>query len=120
MGWVMPGNNESAGKRKNGRSPVRKNHLKTIMIDVSWAAILKKGSYFKDKYYRLKACRGAKRAIVAIAHRILLGIYHVIKDGVEFRDLGEDYLNQRNKTLKLFQLQKQAQSLGFNLVPRTT
>ena len=99
---------------------MRKNHLKTIMIDVSWAAIMKKGSYFKDKYYRLKACRGAKRAIVAIAHRILLGIYHVIKDGVEFRDLGEDYLNQRNKTLKLFQLQKQAQSLGFNLVPRTT
>ncbi len=93
---------------------MRKNHLKTIMIDVSWAAIKKKGSYFKDKYYRLKARRGAKRAIVAIAHRILLGIYHVIKDGVEFRDLGEDYLNQRNKTLKLFQLQKQAQSLGFN------
>jgi transposase len=117
---LCPGNNESAGKRKNGRSPVRKNHLKTIMIDVSWAAIKKKGSYFKDKYYRLKARRGAKRAIVAIAHRILLGIYHVIKDGVEFRDLGEDYLNQRNKTLKLFQLQKQAQSLGFNLVPRTT
>jgi transposase len=117
---LCPGNNESAGKRKSGKSPVRKHHLKTIMIEVAWAAIKKKGSYFKDKYYRLKARRGAKKAIVAIAHRILLGIYHVIKDGVEFRDLGEDYLTQRNKSLKLFQLQKQAQSLGFNLVPQTT
>lgn len=117
---LCPGNNESAGKRKSGRSPVRKHHLKTIMIEVAWAAVKKKGSYFKDKYYRLKARRGAKKAIVAIAHRILLGIYHVIKDGVEFRDLGEDYLTQRNKSLKLFQLRKQAQSLGFNLVPQTT
>lgn len=117
---LCPGNNESAGKRKSGRSPVRKHHLKTIMIEVAWAAIKKKGSYFKDKYYRLKARRGAKRAIMAIAHRILLGIYHVIKDGVEFRDLGEDYLTQRNKSQKLSHLRKQAQSLGFNLVPQTT
>jgi transposase len=115
---LCPGNNESAGKRKSGRSPVRKHHLKTIMIEVAWAAVKKKGSYFKDKYYRLKARRGAKKAIVAIAHRILLGIYHVIKDGVEFRDLGEDYLTLRNKSQKLVHLRKQALALGFDLVPQ--
>ena len=115
---LCPGNNESAGKRKSGRSPVRKHHLKTIMIEVAWAAVKKKGSYFKDKYYRLKARRGAKKAIVAIAHRILLGIYHVIKDGVEFRDLGEDYLTLRNKSQKVFHLRKQALALGFDLVPQ--
>jgi transposase len=117
---LCPGNNESAGKRKSGKSPVRKHHLKTIMIEVAWAAIKKKGSYFKDKYYRLKARRGAKKAIVAIAHRILLGIYHVIKDGVDFRDLGEDYLTQRNKSQKMSHLRKQAQLLGYDLVPQTT
>jgi len=116
---LCPGNNESAGKRKSGRSPVRKHHLKTIMIEVAWAAVKKKGSYFKDKYYRLKARRGAKKAIVAIAHRILLGIYHVIKDGAEFRDLGEDYLTLRNKEKKVLYLQKQALALGFNLIPQT-
>ena len=115
---LCPGNNESAGKRKSGRSPVKKHHLKTIMIEVAWAAVKKKGSYFKDKYYRLKARRGAKKAIVAIAHRILLGIYHVIKDGVEFRDLGEDYLTLRNKSQKLVHLRKQALALGFELVPQ--
>jgi hypothetical protein len=78
-----------------------------------------KGSYFKDKYYRLKARRGAKKAIVAIAHRILLGVYHVIKDGAEFRDLGEDYLTLRNKEKKVLYLQKQALALGFNLIPQT-
>ena len=116
---LCPGNNESAGKRKSGKSPVRKHHLKTIMIEVAWAAIKKKDSYFKDKYYRLKARRGAKRAIVAIAHRILLGIYHVIKDGADFRDLGGDYLTLRNKSHKVFHLRKQALSMGFDLVPQT-
>jgi transposase len=116
---LCPGNNESAGKRKSGKSSVRKHHLKTIMIDVAWAAIKKKDSYFKDKYYRLKARRGAKRAIVAIAHRILLGIYHVIKDGADFRDLGGDYLTLRNKSQKVFHLRKQALAMGFNLVPQT-
>jgi len=115
---LCPGNNESAGKRKSGKSPVRKHHLKTIMLEVAWAAVKKKGSYFKDKYYRLKARRGAKKAIVAIAHRILLGIYHVIKDGVVFRDLGEDYLPRRNKSQKFFHLRKQALALGFDLVPQ--
>ena len=113
---LCPGNNESAGKRKSGRSPVKKHHLKTVMIEVAWAAVKKKGSYFKDKYYRLKARRGAKKAIVAIAHRILNGIYHVIKNGVRFRDLGEDYPTQRNKALALVRLRKQARSPGFILV----
>ena len=115
---LCPGNNESAGKRKSGKSPVRKHHLKTIMIEVAWAAIKKKDSYFKDKYYRLKARRGAKRAIVAIAHRILLGLYHVIKDGDDFRDLGGNYLTLRNKSQKVFHLRKQALAMGFDLVPQ--
>ncbi len=116
---LCPGNNESAGKRKSGRSPVYKHHLKTIMLEIAWAAIKKKGSYFKEKYYRLKARRGAKKAIMAIAHRILLGIYHVIKDGVEFRDLGEEYLKSKNKSQRVVQLRKQALALGYDLVAQT-
>jgi len=116
---LCPGNNESAGKRKSGKSPVRKHHLKTVLMEVAWAAVKKKGSYFKDKYYRLKARRGAKKAIVAIAHRILLGIYHVIKDGAVFRDLGEAYLTLRNKSQKVSHLRRQAIALGFELVPQS-
>jgi len=115
---LCPGNNESAGKRHSGRSPVRKHHLKTIMIEVAWAAIKVKGSYYRDKYYRLKARRGAKRAIVAVAHRLLKAIYHIIRDGVSFRDLGEDFLNQNNRQATLRRLNQQAQKIGYQLVPQ--
>jgi transposase len=114
---LCPGNNESAGKRHSGKSPVRKHHLKTIMIEVAWAAIKVKGSYYRDKYYRLKARRGARRAIVAIGHRLLKAVYHIVKDGVSFRDLGEEFLDRRNGAAsKLRRLKEQAQALGFKLV----
>lgn len=113
---LCPGNNESAGKRHSGRSLVRKHHLKTIMTEVAWAAIKVKGSYYRDKYYRLKARRGAKRAIVAIAHRLLKAIYHIIRDGVSFRDPGEDFLNRNNTQATLRRLKQQAQKMGYQLV----
>ena len=114
---LCPGNNESAGKRYSGRSPVRKHHLKTIMIEVAWAAIKVNGSYYRDKYYRLKARRGAKKAIVAIAHRLLKAVYYIIRDGVSFRDLGEQFLDQRSSVAsKVRRLTEQAQALGYKLV----
>ena len=114
---LCPGNNESAGKRKSGKSPVRKHPFKTIMIEIAWAAIKKKNSYYKNKYYRLKARRGAKKAIVAIAHRIAKAFYTIIKTGEKYKDLGEDYLMKINKSKRLNNLRKQAQLLGFDLVP---
>jgi transposase len=115
---VCPGNNESAGKRKNGRSPVYNHPLKTLLVEVAWAAIKVKDSYYKEKYYRLKARRGAKRAIVAIAHKILKAIYYIIKDGAEFKELGSEYLLKRNQKITLVRLRKQAQKLGFELTPK--
>jgi transposase len=114
---LCPGNNESAGKRHSGKSPVRKHHLKTIMIEVAWAAVKVKGSYYREKYYRLKSRRGARRAIVGIAHRLLKAVYHIIKDGVPFKDLGEDFLNRANGLQnKLRRLKNQAHQLGYALV----
>jgi transposase len=114
---VCPGNNESAGKRHSGKSPVRKHHLKTIMVEVAWAAVKVKGSYYREKYYRLKARRGARRAIVGIAHRLLKAVYHIIKDGVPFKDPGEDFLNRANGLQnKVRRLRNQAHQLGYALV----
>jgi len=114
---LCPGNNQSAGKRRSGRSRVTKNHLKETMIEVAWPAIKKRGSYFKAKYYALRARLGPKKAIVAVAHRILKAVYHVIKNGVPFKDLGEDYLLNLNRESKLKYLRKQASLLGFELKP---
>ena len=114
---LCPGNNESAGKRKSGKTAVRKHPLKMIMVEIAWAAIKKKGSYYKVKYYQLKSRRGAKKAIVAIAHRILKAIYYIIKYGKTFNDLGEDYLRRKNRVKNFNSLKKAARQFGFYLLP---
>lgn len=117
---LCPGNNESAGKRRSGRSSVRKHHLKTIMIEVAWAAVKKKGTYYRDKYWRLRYRLGPKKAIVAIAHRILKALFFIIKRGEEYRELGEEYLAAKSQKAKLKRIRRDAQELGFSLVPNVT
>ncbi len=114
---LSPGNNQSGGKRFSGKSPVKKNHLKTIMVEVAWPAIKTRGSYFRAKYYSLRARLGPKKAIIAVAHKILKAIYHVLKDGVHFKDLGETYLLERNREAKIKYLTWQASLIGYELVP---
>ena len=114
---LCPGNNESAGKRRSGRSPVRKHHLKTIMIEVAWAAVKKKGTYYRDKYWRLRYRLGPKKAIVAIAHRIIKALFFIIKRGEEYKELGDRYLAAKSQKNKLKRIRRDAEELGFNLVP---
>ncbi len=71
----------------------------------------------RTQYYKLKARRGAKKAIVAIAHRIAKAIYNIIKHGDRYRDLGEEYLSKPNKQRMLKNLAKKADELGMKLVP---
>jgi transposase len=114
---LCPGNNESAGKRHSGKPAVRKHPLKTLLIELAWTAIKTKGSYYKDKFHRLKARRNAKRAITAIAHKLAIAVYQVLRYGREYRELGETYLDQRNQSAKLKRLRAQAKTMGFTLVP---
>jgi transposase len=114
---LCPGNNESAGKRKSGRTAVRNHPFKTILIEVAWAAIKKKGSYYRAKYYKLKSRRGAKRAIVAIAHRISKAIYNIIKHDRTFKDLGENYLTTQTRQRAISNMKRSAKQLGYELVP---
>lgn len=114
---VCPGNNESAGKRRSGRSPVRKSNLRTILIEAAWGAVRTKKSYYRAKFFSLRARLGPKKAIMAIAHRLLKAIYHVIKHGAEFKDLGENYLNDLHRKSKINYLVRQAGKLGYRLMP---
>lgn len=114
---LCPGNNESAGKRKTGRTSIRNHPFKTILVEVAWASVKKKGSYYRAKYFKLKARRGAKKAIVAIAHRISKAIYNIIKHGQTFTDLGEDYLTVQTRQRAINNIKRKAVQLGFKLVP---
>ena len=112
---LCPGNNESAGKRRSGKSPVRKHAFKATMVEIAWAAVKTKGTYYRDKYYRLRARLGPRKAIVAIAHRILKAIYAIIKHGEEYKELGEDYLSRKNAKSKIAILKRQAKEFGYSV-----
>jgi hypothetical protein len=72
-----------------------------------------KKSYFHAQYKRISAHRGGKRAYVAVAHSILITIYHILKDGIVFKDLGANYYNQFNKERKINSLLNKLKALGW-------
>jgi len=110
---VCPGSHESAGKQKTGRARKGNVHLRTILVGAAVAASHTKGTYFKDKYYRLKARRGALRAAVAIAHKILVAAYRMLSTGSAYRELGEIYLDQIDQTRTAANLKRRLERLGY-------
>jgi transposase len=91
---VCPGNHESAGKARSGRTRQGNLYLKSALFLAATTAARTRGSYLKDKYHRLKARRGAKRAGMAIAHKILIAAYHTLTEGTDYIELGEAYLDK--------------------------
>jgi transposase len=112
---VCPGNHESAGKRKRGTKRRGNVHLTTALVEAAQAAIRKKGSYLKSKFHRLKARRGYKRAIVAIAHKLLIAAYHVLSHRTTYQDLGESYLDRLSKHRTTASLVRRLESLGYTV-----
>ena len=110
---VCPGNNESAGKRKSSRVPSGNVYLKSALVEAANAAARAKGTYLRDKFFRLKARRGYKRAAVAIAHKILVAIYHMLSQQVSYNDLGDLYLDKLNKNHLTRNLVHRLERLGY-------
>jgi len=112
---VCPGNNESAGKRKNSRITKGNVYLKSALVEAATAAARAKGTYLRDKFYRLKARRGYKRAVVAVAHKILVATYHMLSQNVSYNDLGDLYLDKLNKHHLTRNLVHRLERLGFQV-----
>ncbi len=117
MGWVVlcPGNNESTGKRKSGRIGKGNSLLRSTLVICAHSAVRNKNSYFYAQFQRISAHRWKKRAYVAVAHSMLSTIYHVLKDGTSFRDLGAGYYNQFNKNRKINAYLKKLKALGWEM-----
>ena len=111
---LCPGNNESAGKRKSGKTRKGNALLRTTLITCAHSAVKNKKSYFYAQFMRISAHRGKKRAYVAIAHSMLIAIYHIIKDSVPFKDLGANYYNQFNRERKIKSYLKKLKLLGWD------
>jgi transposase len=113
---VCPGNNESAGKRKSGKTTKGDTWLERTLIQAAYAASKAKNTYLKDKYHRIAARRGKKRAAVAIAHKILSFAYHILLYRVPYRELGEAYLDKLNKEVLEKRLVKRLELLGNKVI----
>jgi transposase len=111
---ICPGNNESGGKRKSSRIPKGNVYLKTALVEAAQSAAKAKGTYLRDKFY-LKARRGFKRACVAIAHKILVAIYHMFSHRVCYNELGDLYLDKLNKHHLTRNLVHRLERLGYTV-----
>ena len=87
--------------------------LKTTLVQCAWAAARKKGSYLQAQFHRLRARRGAKKAIGAVAASILTAVYHMLKDGTLYHDLGADHFDRRAKAVDTRRLVDASQNLGY-------
>jgi transposase len=91
---LCPGNAESAGKRFSGRTRKGDRYLRRILVQNAWAVAHMKDCFLTAVFYRLARNCGMKKAAVAVAHRILVIAYHIIRDGTEYREQGGDYFDR--------------------------
>ncbi len=112
---VCPGNNESAGKRKTGKTGHGNPWLRDTLVEAAWGATRTKGTYLAAQYHRLAARRGAKRAIMAVAHSILIIVYSLLRNGEEYRELGGNYFDERNRAATVRKAVHRIESLGYQV-----
>lgn len=109
---LCPRNDESAGKRRSTRLRKGGTWLKTTLVTAAWAAVRKKDSYLHTQFLRLKARRGAKKAIIAVAASMLTAAYYMLRDGVEYRDLGAGHFDRRDRAKVISRLVRRLTDLG--------
>lgn len=110
---MCPGNHESAGKRKSGRTRKGNRWLRTLLVEAAHAAGRKRNSYLAAQYHRLAARRGKKKAAVAVGHSILVIAYHLLKESnALYQDLGSHYFDQRDQQAIQRRLVRRLEALG--------
>ncbi len=109
---LCPRLDESAGKRRSTRTRRSAPWLKTTLVNAAWAATRKKDSYLRAQFLRIKSRRGAKKAILAVASSMLTAAYFMLRDGVEYHDLGSHHFEQRDKEQLTKRLLQRLRDLG--------
>ncbi len=110
---VCPGNHQSAGKRYSGKTGQGNHWLRTVLIQAAWAAVKVKDSYLAQVYHRLAGRRGPKKAILAVAHRILIAAYYILREHVPYREPGAPPIDAQRKARLLNRLLHRMEQLGY-------
>ena len=112
---MCPGNNESAGKRRSGKTRKGNRYLRETLIQAALGASHKNGSALQARYHRVKRHRGHKKAVVAVGHQILEISFFLMRDGVTYNELGADYFDRRHAERAVRRHIKQLEALGFRV-----
>ena len=112
---LCPRSDESAGKRRSTRMKKGAPWLKTILVQCAWAAARTKGSYFQAQYHRLRSRRGSKKAVCAVAASLLTTVYHMLKNGTCYQDLGASHFDQQDKDRHIKRLVSRLENLGVEV-----
>jgi transposase len=117
LSWagLIPRLDESAGKRRSTRIRKGAPWLKPVLVQCALGAARKRNSYFEAQFLRLKARRGPKKAVVAVAASILTTVYHMLADGTCYQDLGADHFARRNPARAAAKLATRIRNLGFQV-----
>jgi transposase len=112
---LCPRMDESAGKRRSTRVRKGAPWLKATLVQAAWSAVGTRESYLRAQFLRIKARRGAKKAILAVAASMLTSAYHMLRDGTEYEDLGGDHFQRRDKAQVIHRLTRRIENLGFKV-----
>jgi transposase len=113
---VCPGNNESAGKKKSGKTQKGNSFLKGTLTESAWAASKTKDTSYNAFYHNILRRRGKKRAIVALAHRMLIDIYYVLKTGEPYQDIGAEAISERATSRRERSMIRSLEKAGYSVV----
>jgi transposase len=115
LSWacMCPRNDESAGKRRSTRLRRGGKWLKTTLVQAAWSAVKVKGSYLQAQFHRLRARRGVKKAIVAVAASMLTAAWHMLRDGTEWHDLGAAHFDRADAAKTANRLIRRLQQIGY-------
>jgi transposase len=114
-GAMCPGHDESAGKRRSGKTRKANQYLRAALIQSALGASHAKGTALQARYHRIKRHRGHKKAVVAVGHQILEIAYYIMRDGVTYQELGADYCDRRHADRAVRRHVRQLEALGFHV-----
>jgi transposase len=112
---VAPGNDESAGKQRSGKTRKGNRSLRAILTQLAHAAVRTKGTYVSALYQRLAARRGKQRAIIAVAHSIMKSIFYMLSRNVPYHELGANYFDERRRHYTVDRLARRIEHLGYRV-----
>jgi transposase len=105
----------SAGKRRYGKPTKGNTSLRSVLVQVAWVLTRMSDNYLSAQFHHLKPRLGAKKAVVAVAHSVLVIVYHVLTKGEPYQDLGPDYFHKQNKEQQARRFIRQLENLGYHV-----